>query len=43
MLHKYPLRVAINSMIGGFGSLLPGLMGGCVIVSMVFSLPTFGR
>ena len=39
---KYPVRVAINPMISGFGSLLPSLLGGSVIVSIVLSLPTLG-
>ncbi len=39
---KYPVRVAINPLISGFGSMLPGLLGGSVIVSVVLSLPTLG-
>ena len=39
---KYPLRIAINPLISGFGSLLPSLLGGSVIVSIVLSLPTLG-
>lgn len=39
---KYPLRVAINPLISGFGGMLPGLLGGSVIVSIVLSLPTLG-
>ena len=39
---KYPVRVAINPLISGFGALLPGLLGGSVIVSIVLSLPTLG-
>jgi peptide/nickel transport system permease protein len=39
---KYPVRVAINPLISGIGALLPGLVGGSVIVSVVLSLPTMG-
>ncbi len=39
---KYPVRIAINPLISSFGSMLPGLMGGSVIVSIVLSLPTLG-
>ncbi|MBM3934251.1 MAG: ABC transporter permease [SAR202 cluster bacterium] len=39
---KYPLRVAVNPMISGFGGILPGLIGGEAIVSIVLSLPTLG-
>ena len=39
---KYPVRVAINPVISGFGGMLPGLLGGSIIVSVVLSLPTLG-
>ena len=39
---KYPVRVAINPFISGIGSMLPGLVSGTVIVSIVLSLPTLG-
>ena len=39
---KYPVRVAINPFISGIGYMLPGLIGGSVIVSVVLSLPTLG-
>ena len=39
---KYPVRVAINPFVSGIGSMLPGLIGGSVIVSIVLSLPTLG-
>ena len=39
---KYPVRVAINPLVSGLGYLLPGLVGGSVIVSVVMSLPTMG-
>ena len=39
---KYPVRVAINPLVSGIGGLLPALVGGSVIVSVVLSLPTLG-
>jgi len=39
---KYPVRVAINPMVSGIGGILPGLVSGSVIVSVVLSLPTLG-
>ena len=39
---KYPVRVAINPMVSTIGYLLPSLVGGSVIVSVVLSLPTVG-
>ena len=39
---KYPVRVAINPMVSTVGYLLPSLVGGSVIVSVVLSLPTVG-
>ena len=39
---KYPVRVAINPLISGIGTILPALIGGTVIVSMVMSLLTVG-
>ena len=39
---KYPLRIAINPMISGIGQLLPSLIGGSVIISVILSLPTLG-
>jgi len=39
---KYPVRVALNPFISGIASLLPALVGGSVIVSIVLSLPTLG-
>ncbi|MDP6063545.1 MAG: ABC transporter permease [SAR202 cluster bacterium] len=39
---KYPLRVAINPLISTIGYLLPSLVSGSVIVSVVLSLPTIG-
>ena len=42
LIVKYPVRVAINPFISSIGSLLPALIGGSVIVSIVLSLPTLG-
>jgi peptide/nickel transport system permease protein len=39
---KYPLRIAINPMVSGIGQLLPTLIGGSVIISVILSLPTLG-
>jgi peptide/nickel transport system permease protein len=42
VLLKYPLRIAINPFISDIGSLLPQVISGSVIVSIVLSLPTTG-
>ncbi len=42
LLLKYPLRIAINPFISDIGSLLPQVISGSVIVSIVLSLPTTG-
>ena len=39
---KYPLRVALNPMVSTIGYILPALVSGSVIVSVVLSLPTLG-
>ena len=39
---KYPLRVALNPFVSTIGWMLPGLVGGEIIVSMVLGLPTTG-
>jgi peptide/nickel transport system permease protein len=39
---KYPVRVAINPFVSGIGSMLPALISGSVIVSVVLGLPTLG-
>ena len=39
---KYPVRVAINPLVSTAGYLLPALISGSVIVSVVLSLPTLG-
>ncbi len=42
LLLRYPMRVALNPFIADVGSLLPQLVSGAVIVSVVMSLPTSG-
>ena len=42
LLMRYPLRMALNPFISDVGSLLPQLVSGAVIVSVVMSLPTSG-
>ena len=42
LIMKYPVRVAINPLISTVGYLLPALVSGSVIVSVVLSLPTIG-
>ncbi len=43
LIFKYPLRIAINPFISTIGLLLPTLISGEAIVSMVLNLPTTGR
>ena len=42
VLFKYPLRMALNPFISDIGSLLPQVISGAVVVSVVMSLPTTG-
>ena len=42
VLIKYPLRVALNPFIADIGNLLPQVISGAAIVSVVLSLPTTG-
>jgi peptide/nickel transport system permease protein len=42
LLFKYPVRIAINPMISTIGWVLPGLVSGSAIVSIVLNLPTTG-
>ncbi|HEX2582103.1 MAG TPA: ABC transporter permease [Dongiaceae bacterium] len=42
LLLKYPLRLSLNPFIADIGSLLPELISGSVIVSVVMSLPISG-
>ena len=41
-LLKYPFRMSLNPFIADIGNLLPGLVSGSVLVSLVLSLPTVG-
>jgi peptide/nickel transport system permease protein len=41
-LFKYPLRMSLNPFISDIGSLLPHVISGAAIVSIVMSLPTTG-
>jgi len=41
-LIKYPLRMALNPFIADIGNLLPQIVSGAAIVSVVLSLPTTG-
>ena len=42
LLIKYPLRMALNPFVADIGSLLPTLVSGSIIVSVVLNLPTIG-
>ncbi len=42
LLMKYPLRMALNPFIADIGNLIPSLVSGSVIVSVVLNLPTVG-
>jgi peptide/nickel transport system permease protein len=42
LILKYPVRLAVNPLVSTLGYLLPVLMSGSVIVSVVLSLPTEG-
>jgi peptide/nickel transport system permease protein len=42
VLWKYPLRMAINPFIADIGNLLPQVVSGAAVVSIVLSLPTTG-
>jgi peptide/nickel transport system permease protein len=42
LLLKYPVRMAVNPMISGLSLLLPHLVSGATITSVVLSLPTTG-
>lgn len=41
-LVKYPLRMALNPFIADIGEILPHIVSGAAVVSMVLSLPTTG-
>jgi peptide/nickel transport system permease protein len=42
VLFKYPLRLALNPFVSDIGSLLPHVISGAAVVSVVMSLPTTG-
>jgi peptide/nickel transport system permease protein len=42
VIFKYPVRIALNPLVSTMGYLLPFLMSGSIIVSVVLSLPTEG-
>ena len=42
LLVKYPVRLALNPFVSTIGYVLPGLVSGATIVSIVLSLPTTG-
>lgn len=42
LLAKYPLRMALNPFVADIGSIIPSLVSGSVIVSVVLNLPTVG-
>ncbi len=42
VLFKYPLRMSLNPFISDIGSLLPHVISGAAVVSVVMSLPTTG-
>ncbi|MCC9622687.1 ABC transporter permease [Thalassospira sp. MA62] len=42
VLFKYPLRMALNPFISDIGNILPQVVSGSVLVSVVMSLPTTG-
>ena len=42
ILRKYPLRAVLNPFVSDIGTLLPQVVSGSVIVSVVMSLPTTG-
>jgi peptide/nickel transport system permease protein len=43
LLVKYPLRMSLNPFISDIGDILPQLISGAVIVSVVLNLPTTGK
>ena len=42
LLVRYPIRVAVNPMVSGIGGILPAIVSGATITSIVLSLPTTG-
>ena len=42
MILLYPIRIAINPIISTIGWMLPGVVGGELVVSKVLNIPTVG-
>ena len=42
MIHKYPVRVALNPIISSISSVLPGIVSGATVTAIVLDLPTIG-
>jgi peptide/nickel transport system permease protein len=42
LIIRYPLRIAINPLLSTVGWMLPGIIGGEIVVSKVLNLPTTG-
>jgi len=42
LIFKYPVRIAVNPLVSTIGWMLPGVVGGEVIVSIVLNIPTTG-
>lgn len=42
LILKYPVRVAINPFVSSIGGLLPNIVSGSVIISIILGLPTTG-
>lgn len=42
LIFKYPIRIALNPFVSTVGWVLPSLVSGAVIVSVVLNLPTVG-
>ncbi len=42
LLLKYPLRIALNPFVADIGNILPRIISGAVLVSVVMNLPTTG-
>ena len=42
LLFRYPIRIAINPMVSTIGGLLPAIISGATLTSIVISLPTVG-
>ncbi len=42
VIFRYPFRIALNPLISTIGWMLPGIVGGEIVVSKVLNLPTTG-